>query len=291
MRIDKKLKGVLSLMQSIYKTIKQYLYHPLFLVFIIPLSYLLAGTLYAGQYTQFNFIRFILLYGFIFINHLLGNFLFKTAKITLSFNHISFIVFELINLLLIYYFSSAIHSLVGLLCFFYSVVIHSHFYLVRQGYTWLTLAISSIFKGGILTYLSFYIQANFIPNTLFYWSIPLILVLFLVELAKLQLNYLTITNQLNENKNSVIFLDTKIFNRIFLSLLILTYLISFVLFYPTFNKSTFIFLLTLPLAIKLTNILFSKEESISSKLKQKTLQLYSISFFIALSIILLIHIT
>lgn len=279
------------MLHSIYKTIIHYLYHPLFLVFLIPLSYLLAGTLYASQYTQYNFTRFFLLYSFIFINHLLGNFLFKADKIIPSSNHLSFFFFELINLLLIYYFSAMIHPLAGLLCFFYSLVIHSQFYLVRHGYSWLTLVVSSVFKGGILTYLSFYFQANFIPTTLFYWSIPLILVLFLVELAKLQLNYLTITNQLNENKNSVIFLDTKIFNRIFLSLLILTYLISFILFYPTFNKSTFIFLLTLPLAIKLTSILFSKEETILSKIKQRTLQLYSISFFIALSIILLIHVT
>lgn len=278
-------------MHSIYKTIIYYLYHPLFLTFLIPLSYLLVGTLYASQYTQYNFVHFFLLYSFIFINHLLDNFLFKSKKIITSSNRFSFIFFEFVNLLLIYYFSSIIHPLAGLLCFFYSLVIHSQFYLVRQGYSWLILFISSIFKGGILTYLSFYFQANFIPTTLFYWSIPLILVLFLVELAKLQLNYLTITNQVYESKNPVIFLDTKIFNRIFLSLLIITYLISFILFYPTFNKLTFIILLTLPLAINLTSILFSKEESISSKIKQKTLQLYSISFFIALSIILLIHVT
>lgn len=288
-RIDKKLKGDFSLVQPIYRTIKQYLYHPLLLVFIIPLSYLLAGTLYAGQYTQFSFIRFILLYGFVFINHLLGNFLFKTAKITLSFNHISFIVFELINLLLIYYFSSAIHSLVGLLCFFYSVVIHAHFYLIRQGYTWVTLAISSIFKGGILTYLSFYVQANFIPTTLFYWSTPLILVVFLVELGKIQLNYPMINVQLTDQQTNTTFLDTKKFNRFLLGLLLLIYLISFIFYIPTFKGTTFIILFTLPFAIKLIQYLFSKEELIAKKLKQRALQLYSVAFFISFSVILFIH--
>lgn len=289
-RIDKKLKGVFSLVQSIYKTISQYLYHPLFLVFIIPLSYLLVGTLYAGQYAQFNFIRFFLLYSFIFINHLLGNFLFKTVKSAISFSHLPFMVFELINLLLIYYFTYTVHPLAGLLCFFYSLVIHSQLYLVRQGYSWLTIFISSLFKGGILTYLSFYIQANFIPTTLFYWSIPLILVLFLVELGKLQLNYQKINGQLNENQLKNPFLDTKNFNRIVLCLLVLIYLISFVFFIPAFRNSTFIFLLTLPLAVQVIRSLFSKEESIPANFKQKTLQLYSISFFITFSVILFIHI-
>lgn len=278
-------------MQSIYKKIIHYLYHPLLLTFLIPLSYLLVGTLYASQYTQHNFIRFFLLYSFIFINHLLGNFLFESAKTTLSFNHLPFIIFELINLSLIYYFSYTIHPLAGLLCFFYSLVIHSQFYLVRHGYSWLTLVVSSVFKGGILTYLSFYIQANFIPITLFYWSIPLILTLFLVELGKLQLNYAEITKHSNENKTNTIFLDAKRFNLIFLCLLVSIYLVSLIFFIPIFKKSTFIFLLTLPFAVKLIQSLFSKEETIPSKIKQRTLQLYSISFFITLSIILLIHVT
>jgi len=277
--------------QSIYKMIIHYLYHPLFLTFLIPLSYLLVGTLYASQYTQYNFIHFFLLYSFIFINHLLGNFLNETAKTTLSSNHLPFIIFELINLSLIYYFSYTIHPLAGLLCFFYSLVIHSQFHLVRHGYSWLTLFVSSVFKGGILTYLSFYIQANFIPITLFYWSIPLILTLFLVELGKLQLNYTKITRQSNENQTNSVFLDTKRFNLIFLCLLVSIYLVSLIFFIPTFKKLTFIFLLTLPFAVKLIQSFFSKEESITPKFKQKTLQLYSISFFIALSIILLIHIT
>lgn len=276
-------------MQSIYKTIIHYLYHPLFLAFLIPLSYLLVGTLYASQYSQYNFISFFLLYSFVFINHLLGNFLFESAKTTLSFNHLSFIIFELINLLLLYYFSYAIHPLAGLLCFFYSLVIHSQFHLVRHGYSWLTLFISSVFKGGILTYLSFYIQAKFIPITLFYWSIPLILTLFLVELGKLQLNYARISKQSNENQTNNVFLDTKRFNLIFLCLLVLIYLVSLIFFVPTFKKLTFIFLFTLPFVVKLIPSLFSKEETIPPKLKQKTLQLYSISFFITFSIILLIH--
>lgn len=276
-------------MHSIYKTITHYLYHPLFLVLVIPLSYLLIGTLYAGQYSSFNFIRFFLLYSFIFLNHLLGNFLFKTIKSSFSFNHIPFLLFEVLNLLLIYYFADNIHYLVGLLCFFYSLVIHLQFYLVKQGYSWLMLFFSSVFKGGILTYLSFFVQANFIPNTLFYWSIPLILMVFLVELGKLQLNYTRINGQLNEHNSNNLFLDHKHFQRIVLYLLILIYVVSFILFIPTFKSLSFIFILTLPFTIKVVQLSFSTKESISAKLTQRTLQLCSIAFFISFSIMLFIY--
>lgn len=276
-------------MHSIYKTITHYLYHPLFLVLVIPLSYLLIGTLYAGQYSSFNFIRFFLLYSFIFLNHLLGNFLFKTIKSSFSFNRIPFLLFEVLNLLLIYYFADNIHYLVGLLCFFYSLVIHLQFYLVKQGYSWLMLFFSSVFKGGILTYLSFFVQANFIPNTLFYWSIPLILMVFLVELGKLQLNYTRINGQLNEHNSNNLFLDHKYFQRIVLYLLILIYVVSFILFIPTFKSLSFIFILTLPFTIKVVQLSFSTKESIAAKLTQRTLQLCSIAFFISFSIMLFIY--
>ncbi len=277
------------MVHSIYKSFTHYLYHPLFLVLVIPLSYLLIGTLYAGQYSSFNVIRFLLLYSFIFLNHLLGNFLFKTIKSSFSFNHIPFLLFELLNLLLIYYFAYNIHYLVGLLCFFYSLVIHLQFYLVKQGYPWLMLFFSSVFKGGILTYLSFFVQANFIPNTLFYWSIPLILMVFLVELGKLQLNYTKINEQLNDHNPNNFFLDHKHFQRIVLYLLILIYVVSFVLFIPTFKSLSFIFILTLPFTIKVVQLFFSTKESISAQLTQRTLQLCAISFFISISIMLFIY--
>lgn len=276
-------------MHSIYKSITHYLYHPLFLVLVIPLSYLLIGTLYAGQYSSFNFMRFLLLYSFIFLNHLLGNFLFKTIKLSFSFNHIPFLIFEVLNLLLIYYFAYNIHYLVGLLCFFYSLVIHLQFYLVKQGYSWLMLFFSSVFKGGILTYLSFFVQANFIPNTLFYWSIPLILMVFLVELGKLQLNYTKINGQLTEYNPNNDFLDHKHFQRIVSYLLILIYVVSFILFIPTFKSLTFIFILTLPFTIKVVQLSFSTVESFSTKSTQRTLQLCSIAFFISFSIMLFIY--
>lgn len=276
-------------MHSIYKSITHYLYHPLFLILVIPLSYLLIGTLYAGQYSSFNFIRFLLLYSFIFLNHLLGNFLFKTIKSSFSFNHIPFLIFEALNLLIIYYFAYNIHYLVGLLCFFYSLVIQLQFYLVKQGYPWLMLFFSSVFKGGILTYLSFFVQANFIPNTLFYWSIPLILMVFLVELGKLQLNYRRINGPLNEHNPNNLFLEHRNFQRIVLYLLILIYVVSFILFIPTFKSLLFIFILTLPFTIKVVQLSFSTKESISTKLTQRTLQLCSITFFISFSIMLFIY--
>lgn len=276
-------------MHSIYKSITHYLYHPLFLVLAIPLSYLLIGTLYAGQYSSFNGIRFLLLYSFIFLNHLLGNFLFKTIKSSFSFNHIPFLIFEVLNLLLIYYFAYNIHYLVGLLCLFYSLVIHLQFYLVKQGYSWLMLFFSSVFKGGILTYLSFFVQANFIPNTLFYWSIPLILMVFLVELGKLQLNYSRINGPLNEQNPNNLFLEHKHFQYIILYLLILIYVISFILFIPTFKSLSFILMLTLPFTIKVVQLFFSIKKSISAKVTQRTLQLCAISFFISFSIMLFIY--
>ncbi len=289
-RIDKQLKGVFKLFQSIFKTINHYLYHPLFLVLTIPLSYLISGTLYAGQYAHFSVVHFFLLYSFTFINHLLGNFLFKKTKESISYFQLSFIAFEIINLLLIFYFSFRVHYLAGLLLLLYSLVIHLQFYLVKQGYAWLMLVFSSIFKGGILTYLSFYVQANFIPSTLFYWSIPLVLVVFLVEFGKLQLNYGSIHKDFSNDQTTLLFLKQELFNRIFLGLTVLIYLISFIIFIPTFNKLSFIILLTIPFALSIIQSILSTKKTVPTKLKQRMLYIYSISFFIAFSIILFVHI-
>lgn len=248
--------------------------HPLFIILITPLTYLLTGTIYAAQITELAVLPFFMLYLFILLNQFLekmvDNWLKKPEKV-LSF---ILLVSEIINLLVIVYFTSSLNFLIGLLLALYSLLIQAHSYLIKIGLDWFSIVMQAIFKGGILTYLSFSIQLSFIPNTLFMWSIPLIVLALLIEIGTYQVK----REQLAGLAQKAI---TPIQNLhlLFISLLVFLYLSSFFILWPAFGYSTLFLLLSTPLAVKVMRSfqpVKKEEKKRSSRLKQ--LSVYSILF-------------
>lgn len=260
--------------RSIYTQWRNFFSHPLFIILITPLTYLLTGSIYAAQIAKLSVLPFFMLYLFILLNQFLekmvDNWLKKPEKV-LSF---ILLVSEIINLLVIVYFISSLNSLIGLLLVLYSLLIQGHSYLIKIGLDWFSIVMQAIFKGGILTYLSFSIQLSFIPNTLFLWSIPLIVLALLIELGNHQVKLEQIAVLAQKTIVSI-----QNLHLLFISLLVFLYLSSFFILWPTFGYITLFLLLSMPLAIKaIRSFQPVKKEEMKRSSRLKQLSAYSILF-------------
>lgn len=260
----------------IYTQWRDFFSHPLFIILATPLTYLLTGTIYAAQIVKLSLLPFFMLYLFILINQFLekmaDNWLQKPEKV-LTF---ILLVSETINLLVIIYFISSLNALIGLLLVLYSLLIQGHSYLIKIGMDWFSIFMQAIFKGGILTYLSFSIQLSFIPNTLFLWSIPLIVLALLIELGNYQVKLEQIAVLAQKKIVSVQNLHI-----LFIGLLVFLYLSSFFILWPTFGYITLFLLLSIPMAVKVMRSSHSvKKEEMKRSSRLKQLSAYSIFFLL-----------
>lgn len=226
-----------------YQRFQAFFNHSFFIIFATPLTYLLVGTLYAIQITNVHFVPFFLLYCFILLNQFLEKFLERWIKKTSENSTVFLLLFELLNVGLIVYFTFSLHYLIGLLLLFYSLLVHGQFYLIKIGLVWFSIAMQAIFKGAIITYVSFAIQVLFIPNTLFLWSIPLVLLALFVELGRYQAALKPLV-PITTNKT---FTSQTIF-LVLNSVLILLYISSFLVLWPSFSYFTWLLLLSIPAA-------------------------------------------
>ncbi|MEG0475952.1 MAG: hypothetical protein RR548_09670 [Carnobacterium sp.] len=226
-----------------YQRFQAFFNHSLFIIFATPLTYLFVGTLYAAQITRVHFLPFFLLYCFILLNQFLEKFLERWVKKTSRHSTIFLLIFELLNLSLVVYFTFSLHYLIGMLLLFYSLLVHGQFYLIKIGLAWFSIAMQAVFKGAIMTYISFSIQVLFIPNTLFLWSIPLVLLALFVELGKYQTSLKPLvsvtTNELFTDRTTYLALN---------SVLVLLYFSSFLMLWPSFSYFTCLLLLSMPAA-------------------------------------------
>ncbi|WP_414839792.1 hypothetical protein [Carnobacterium sp. TMP28] len=258
---------------SLPTKIKGFFLHPLFLIFITPLAYILIGTIYAAQLSTINFTLVIGLYLFILLNQ----FLEKISATEYQKKHkeikISLFIIEAINLLVISSLALSSHFLIGVLLVLYSILIQGQIYLRENRLKWLLISLKAIFKGGILTYISFFIQLSFIPNTIFIWSISSILLVLIIELT----DYTIKTNQLESLKQ----------NRLLaLSLFVFLYLSSIFILWLSFSYFSLLLLLSLPAA---WNVLSTYQLSAQAKphsLKLKRLNVLTISFLFLFTLVI-----
>lgn len=259
--------------QALLTKMKGIFLHPLFLVFITPLTYILIGTIYAAQLSSIAFLPFIGLYLFILVNQLLEKIITIWLQKLNKELTTSLLITEAINLLIISYFALSFHLLIGLLLLFYSILIQGQVYFIEIGLKWFTFIMKAIFKGGILTYISFFIQLPFIPNTIFLWSIPLILLALLVEITE----YSVKTKQVEQIKQ----------NRfLFLSLLVLLYLSSFLILSLSFSFFSLFLLLSLPAAWNMLSLYRVSSHTKSSSIKLKQLMVFSVIFLLSFALII-----
>lgn len=246
-------------------TIENFLYNPIVLVLLTPLSYLLIGTIYASQYVDFNFSKFIAFYLLLFINYGMENYLKKHSLLNKSELKGPFFLLESINILLIAYISLQSHYSIGLLIVLYSLAIHFQHALKVNQFPIVAILILGIFKGGILTYLSFFIQAQFLPLILIIWSVPLIILHLFLETG----TYLLEKNSPNVAPGQSYFLFT---------IMILVYLSTVLFLYSTFTVWTLLFVLTLPFAVRLTKVFITHKWKDSKPTTLKTYRLYQLSY-------------
>lgn len=257
--------------QTFKKFIESFLYNPIILVFLRPLSYLTIGTVYALQYNGFNAKLFFLLYVFLFINYYIESYLSKNSLLANSTLNSTFILLEIINIVVISILTLSSNYLVALLAVLYSLIMHFQHYLKRLGWPNLTIIIVSFFKGGIITYLSFFTQVHFLPLELFKWSVPLVLLSILVEMHTY---YLQAPHQLSISKKDV-FMKT-------LFLVALIYLTTALLLLSTFGYLLSLFILTVPIIIRFMKMLHFKE---GKNICLKTLFLYQITYLLTFTLV------
>lgn len=262
-----------------FQSIKNNLfYHPLFLIFINPISAILFGTLYALQFTKIHWLNFFFFYLFIlatqFIETILSNYVKKQQPIRLF----PLILFELLAIILSIYFIFQLNYLVFLLMIAYLFAIHFQFSPYNLTETLYGLILNSFFKGGIITYLSYFIQAKFISQNLYYWSISLILLALLVSFTK----DVVLSNKTPEvNKQN---------HLIFIAILTLLYLSNLVIFFifKTTYPYLWLQLLTLPIALRLIVIMKPNRAKYSTSIKFKTLLLFQLTYILIASLTILL---
>lgn len=257
--------------QTFKHIITEFIYHPIVLVILRPLSYLMIGTVYALQYTTFDSTIFFLLYLYSFINYYIEAYLSKQKEFTKRIFSLPFILLEIINLLFISSLAVRTNYLVLLLLILYSLSMHFQHYLKRLGWSELTILIVSFFKGGIITYLSFFTQVHFLPLELLIWSVPLILVSILVEMHTYALQASTQQPALKKD----LFLKTIV-------LITLIYLTTIFLLASTFSYLLVLFTITVPFIIHFIKLLYRKNKKNTCL---KTLFLYQISYLFVFSLI------
>lgn len=259
--------------QPLSTKIKAVFLHPFFLIFITPIAYLLTGTVYAAQISNFSFFPFIGLYLFILINQLLEKIIRIWLQKPVKALTFALLATEALNLMIISSFALSIHLLIGLLLLLYSILIQSQHYLIKLELKWVMYTIKAIFKGGILTYVSFFVQLPFIPNTIFLWSIPFILLALVIEITEYPIRLQQI-EQLKQQRS------------LFLGLLAALYLSSFSILWLSFGYFSLLLLLSLPSAWSVVSLYRVSSQAKPSSIKIRQLLIFSVIFLLSFALVI-----
>lgn len=256
-------------------------FNPLFLIFISPFTLILLGTVLSIQFSSFKFTSFLLLYLFVLLNQFLEKIFAYHQKEKHELKLLPIILFEILNLLLMFYFTLSNNFLIGSLLLLYSIVIHLQYIPYNLSLSLYSLILTSLFKGGILTYISFYIQTGFISKELYYWSLSSIILHVFIGYSK-QLVEVDLQTKIT-SKKSFLYL---------ISLILSTYIFTFLsLYLPNYLKNwIFLLLLSIPLAIKVIQLFQVNKINHSTSYKIKLINLFQILFTILLSITALIKV-
>jgi hypothetical protein len=259
--------------QALSTKMKAVFFHPFFLIFITPIAYLLTGTIYAAQISSFSLLPFIGLYLFMLINQFLEKIIRIWLQKPTKALTLALLSTEALNLIIISSFALSIHLLVGLLLLFYSTLIQSQVYLIKLELKWVMYMMKAIFKGGILTYISFFVQLSFIPNTIFLWSIPFILLALVIEIIEYPIRSQQV-EQLKQNRS------------LFLGLLVALYLSSFSILWLSFGYFALLLLLSLPAAWSVVSLYRVSNQAKPSSIKIRQLLIFSIVFLLSFALVI-----
>lgn len=258
-------------MKQTIQTIETFLYNPIVLVLLTPLSYMVIGTVYAAQYVELSIVKLLVFYLFLFINYCIEHYLEKHSLFNKAELKPPFFLMEVVNLLLVAYISIHSHYSIALLVVLYSLAIHfQHAFKVNQ----LPIAavlILVLFKGGILTYLSFFIQAQFLPLMLIIWSAPLIILHLFLETG----TYLLERRSSREAKGQ---------SYLLLTMIIFVYATTLLFLFSSFRAWLLLFVLTLPFAVRLARLFLTHTWKPSKSITLKTLRLFQLFYILVFAL-------
>lgn len=195
---------------------------------LFPLIYILPGVIYSTTYTNINWLALLVLFSFILINEGLE---YKLDKQQNRHLNLSLIFLELGNLALIIYFYINQPIFLGNIFVLYSILIQIQYLFKFYQLHYLAIVLLAIFKVFLLNGVSFYLNTNFITLSIFIVMLPYFIPKLLSELMRWK--------------------KTNPF--VFISLLLLSYIVGIITLWRYIDFWSLLLLLTLPSAYKALN--------------------------------------
>lgn len=160
-------------------------YHPVLFFFLLPLFYILLGSLFALEYNALNIVSLIIFYLFIFINQMLENMFLRIPTNEFDISK-KFVVFLEILIGLILLFFGIRHSwLASLVLLGFTLIIQLQFLFSYYDLEQVSVFITNFFKVILLNGFAFYISTNFIHTRFLPYYFGLFLPFYFYEVARL----------------------------------------------------------------------------------------------------------
>lgn len=160
------------------------LYQPVVFFFLFPVFYLLLGFLTATAYNPFRWLPALLLYVFVLVNQMLENMLLRIPNNDYSFSRGFFILLELLNVLLLFYFGWQYSWIAALVLFLFTFLIQVQFLLTYYDLDDVGVLAAAFLKVFLLNGFAFYTQTNFIHTRFFPLYIGMLLPFYLFEVSR-----------------------------------------------------------------------------------------------------------
>src|SRR5699024_5446973 len=138
------------------------LYHPMLFFFLMPVFYLIFGNIFALQYDSFKGLAFLLLYLFVLVNQMLENMLLRIPNSDFELSKPFLFGLELLNILLLGYFTFRYSWLASSVLVCYTLIIQSQFLFSYYDLDYVAIVITTLLKLVLLNGFSFYTQVHFI---------------------------------------------------------------------------------------------------------------------------------
>lgn len=165
------------------------LYRPTLFFFLLPIFYILSGSMFALQYNSFNFLSFLFFYFYILINQMLENIFLRIPKNEFQMSNRFILLLEILNIVLIGLLGWRHSWLTALFLALFTIIIQSQFLFSYYHLDNLAAFISSSSKVLLLNSFAFYIHANFIHQRYIIYFVGLLIPFYLYEATRLPTSF------------------------------------------------------------------------------------------------------
>lgn len=144
------------------KLITNRFYHPVLYFFLLALLSIVFGSIASLNYESFHLFPLLIFYLYILINQFIESLLVKITKQSFEFSRKILFFLELVNFIIIIFFSNTYSLNAGFILLLYTFIIQLQFLFSYYELEKLAIIISTFFKIILLNGFAFYIHLNFI---------------------------------------------------------------------------------------------------------------------------------